>query len=1066
MGSRERGQHYRDRDGERDFFEGVDLDEGEVYPSIHPSKPVGIHSCGFPAVILSLLELDLLGRVQAAGDKLKNLVDEDDRQREQQHGLPLVAIERLQLEQVRHERDVEDDKVQDEGEEVGGDEVEVAPGRHAEEGLVLADAVEGVEELDDDEDGEGHGHGAVVVEDVAAEVGVGAVGAGVALAKGLRRAALEVGELAEGHLRAVGVEHEPPGRSGHGGKADVAANDNVAEEQPAADELVVGAARRALHDVEVRRVEAEGCGRQAVCDQVDPQQLHGDEGVGQAQRRSEEDADNLADVGGDQVADKLLGVVVDGAALLDSSDNGGEVVVGEDHGGGALGDRGAGAHGHADVGLLQGGGVVDTVAGHGDNLGLVLQVADDATLVGGLDTGKEVGALDGLALLLLAHGVKLLAGVGLVADILRLGEDANAAADGNGGVLVVAGDDNDADAGRSTSLDRGLDLLARRVQHADHADKGHVALKLDQLLGVGGGLHLGQNLLERQRVVDGGQAQAAQRLRTRAVADEAAGDDLAQAVCQLDAAAVCQTHILAALQHLLRRALAEHAGGGAASGLAGARADTAFLVSSRRDVDAHGLAVAVKLQREALALLLGEARSHLVQRGDGAVGVAHLLDGQLKDVELLGQDQESRLRSLAHLVVAALGKLEAGVVAHGADLGQLDDGRVRLFPLAGLDLLLVERDLADGLESGAGHLKVQQRLVLGVGRVDNEEARHRHLVGGQRAGLVGADDGGAAQGLHRRELADKGVLLGHAAGAQSQAGGDDGGKTLGDGGDGEGDGDFEVVNGALEPVAAMHGVAEMADVDEPDEDADVGDVLAEGVAKFLDALLERGLAVLLLADRLADLANLRVGAGRDDNADSVADRDVGAGEADVELVLVNGAALDGIDNLVHAGVLAGENGLVHTQVARLDLEHAHVGGDLVADGNLDDVAGHKLARLDLAEVTLVLLAQDLGRLRLVLLERLDGVLCVALLPDADGGVADEDDQDDKRLNESRDLLALVLLEEGQHKGDDSSAEQDAHKRVLKLLDDEGQHGLAFLGRQLVGAPDLARLLHGGLAETC
>ena len=44
--------------------------------------------------------------------------------------------------------------------------------------------------------------------------------------------------------------------------------------------------------------------------------------------------------------------------------------------------------------------------------------------------------------------------------------------------------------------------------------------------------------------------------------------------------------------------------------------------------------------------------------------------------------------------------------------------------------------------------------------------------------------------------------------------------TFGDGGHGQGDGDLEVVDGAADPGAAVDGVVEVADVDEPDGDAD------------------------------------------------------------------------------------------------------------------------------------------------------------------------------------------------------------------------------------------------------
>ena len=67
----------------------------------------------------------------------------------------------------------------------------------------------------------------------------------------------------------------------------------------------------------------------------------------------------VADVGDD--------LAVDAAAELDGVHQGAEVVVGEDHPGGLLGHLAAAAHRDADVGLLEGGGVVDRVPGHRDD---------------------------------------------------------------------------------------------------------------------------------------------------------------------------------------------------------------------------------------------------------------------------------------------------------------------------------------------------------------------------------------------------------------------------------------------------------------------------------------------------------------------------------------------------------------------------------------------------------------------------------------------------------------------------------------------------------------------------
>ena len=68
----------------------------------------------------------------------------------------------------------------------------------------------------------------------------------------------------------------------------------------------------------------------------------------------------------------------------------GEVVVGEHDLGGLLGDLRAAAHGDADVGLLQRGGVVDGVAGHRDDLAGLLHQPGEANLVLRRDPAEDV----------------------------------------------------------------------------------------------------------------------------------------------------------------------------------------------------------------------------------------------------------------------------------------------------------------------------------------------------------------------------------------------------------------------------------------------------------------------------------------------------------------------------------------------------------------------------------------------------------------------------------------------------------------------------------------------------
>lgn len=66
------------------------------------------------------------------------------------------------------------------------------------------------------------------------------------------------------------------------------------------------------------------------------------------------------------------------------------------------------------------------------------------------------------------------------------------------------------------------------------------------------------------------------------------------------------------------------------------------------------------------------------------------------------------------------------------------------------------------------HFRVGLKLAFD----DQTNLGDTHLVGGERACLVWADDGGAAQSLHGGKAPDDGILLGHTTRTQSQASGD------------------------------------------------------------------------------------------------------------------------------------------------------------------------------------------------------------------------------------------------------------------------------------------------------
>ena len=173
--------------------------------------------------------------------------------------------------------------------------------------------------------------------------------------------------------------------------------------------------------------------------------------------------DQLAHLEREVVGDLL----VDRAAKAHRVHQGREVVVREDQLGGLLGDLGAGAHGHADVGLLDGGGVVDGVAGHGDNLAPVLEALHQAQLVLRGNPAKDRQFVE--------PGVDLVVGqCGELDAAEALAFQAQLLADCRGGDHVVAGDHADRDAGGLGLLDGELGLESQGVDDADDAHEAEV----------------------------------------------------------------------------------------------------------------------------------------------------------------------------------------------------------------------------------------------------------------------------------------------------------------------------------------------------------------------------------------------------------------------------------------------------------------------------------------------------------------------------------------------------------------------------------------------------------------
>ena len=265
------------------------------------------------------------------------------------------------------------------------------------------------------------------------------------------------------------------------------------------------------------------------------------------------------------------------------------------------------------------------------------------------------------------------------------------------------------------------------------------------------------------------------------------------------------------------------------------------------------------------------------------------------------------------------------------------------------------------------------------------QAPDGHLVPGQGAGLVRADDGGRAERLDGGQPADEGAHAGHALHAQRQRHGGDGGQPLGHGRDGQRDADLQHVQEGVAPQPAR----------QDDDRAERQDDADQGVAELGQLPLQRGVAGAGLLDQRADPAHLGAHAGGGDEEPAAA---VGDGRAQVDHVPPVAERRvrrrgSGRRSWLTGERLAGQRRLLHLQPHALD--DPAVGGHARPGGEDDDVAGHQLGRGDLV---LLPVADDVGRRHRLLLQGGQGLLGLPLGQEADGGVQDDDDQDGDRLD--------------------------------------------------------------------
>ena len=323
-----------------------------------------------------------------------------------------------------------------------------------------------------------------------------------------------------------------------------------------------------------------------------------------------------------------------------------------------------------------------------------------------------------------------------------------------------------------------------------------------------------------------------------------------------------------------------------------------------------------------------------------------------------------------------------------------------------------------------------------------------HLVLGKGTGLVGADGLRAAERLDSRKLADNRLALGHLGHAERKNDGHDGDQALGDGGDGERDGNHKgIEQGSRVGKDVAHAVTD--DVDAKDDDADDDNHDGKDAAELGELHLQRRELFLGLGQGAGNLAHLGVHTGTDHDGATATVHHGGTHIAHV-LAVAERHVVGARGELNHVGVLLNRHGLA-SQCSLFDLhrgalEDAAVGRDGVARLEHDHVAGHELGARQVHELAV---AQHLGLRRAHLLQGFEGLLAFSLLDHAQHRVDDNDEHDDGDIGKVR-----LALDHARERADDGGNDQHDDHGVGHLLKE------ALPQRRLLGFLELVRACLG------
>ena len=464
----------------------------------------------------------------------------------------------------------------------------------------------------------------------------------------------------------------------------------------------------------------------------------------------------------------------------------------------------------------------------------------------------------------------------------------------------------------------------------------------------------------------------------------------------------------------------------------------ALLVGEREHAQAL-LGVLVVLRENGLLVRFGH-RTHAVLGGDADAAVENGVERTLGEHML---DAVELVFGRHHLAVGVKGNL----LLTAEDV--TDDGFVESDVAGGFDQRILGR-VADALAVHNGGVVVEDHAVeqLAVRRVAEVKLfladalavdidfLHGHLVLGQGARLVGADDRHAAEAFHRLEILDDGVLLCHFLGAHRLHDRDDGAERLGNRRHRQCNGVHQRIDDRLAlPAALPHRQHEHEGADDHDDHG-------KAARELVEALLQRRFLFLGAVHQGGDLADLGVHGGLRHHHQRPAVGDQTARKDHVGAVAERHLAVDHRVGFVDVGRLARQRAFVDLQ--RIVMDNASVGDCHVPCLEDDDVAGNDLFGVDFNFLSV---ADDLGGRRRQGFEAFQRLFRLDVLHGAENGVhRDNGENDDGALEIAREDRDDRRGNQNQHQQVGKLPQKDLQNRFLLAL---GEDVFAVLTQQLV-----------------